>query len=177
MKATWKVAVLYENTEAREAAVAFCDRLVERFWAQVGFDIGWWSFELLAEPGAAGEAAEKAADANLVVFASQFETGLPWSLRAWNETWLARRGEREGTLVELAISAAVPNRDSAAKPAYLRQLAHRGGMDYLTHIPQDLLQPIPESPESCSQRAEQMTSLLDEILHQLPPPAPVRFSA
>jgi hypothetical protein len=44
-------------------------------------------------------------------------------------------------------------------------------MDYLTEVPQELSHPIPESPESCAERACQVTSLLAEIL-QFPPSGP-----
>jgi len=39
-------------------------------------------------------------------------------------------------------------------------------MDYVTEVPQNLCEPIPGSPESCSERAETVTSVLDEILHR-----------
>ena len=69
-KAAWSVVVLYEDPAARERAVGFCDQLVRRFWSRFEFDVGWWSFALLEEPGSAKEAAEKAAQADLIVFAA-----------------------------------------------------------------------------------------------------------
>ena len=39
-------------------------------------------------------------------------------------------------------------------------------MDYLTHVPQDIARAIPDSLDSYSKRADQVTSLLDEILRQ-----------
>jgi hypothetical protein len=39
-------------------------------------------------------------------------------------------------------------------------------MDYLTEVPQEIAQPIPDSLESFSERAQYMTSVLDEILHK-----------
>jgi hypothetical protein len=43
-------------------------------------------------------------------------------------------------------------------------------MDYLTQVPQDIPRCIPESIESYTERADQVTSLLDGILHQQAPP-------
>jgi hypothetical protein len=38
-------------------------------------------------------------------------------------------------------------------------------MDYLSHVPPMIPRIIPDSLESFNQQAEQVTSLLDEILH------------
>jgi hypothetical protein len=59
----------------------------------------------------------------------------------------------------------------AQKHRYLRQIAHRGSMDYLTQLPLSLSRLVPESLDSYTQRAVQVSSVLDEILHhQAPPP-------
>jgi hypothetical protein len=43
-------------------------------------------------------------------------------------------------------------------------------MDYLTHIPQDMAR-ISDSLDSYTIRADEVTSVLDDILHQqMPPP-------
>jgi hypothetical protein len=60
---------------------------------------------------------------------------------------------------------------SVEKYAYLRNAAHRAGMDYLTQIPQSISsRSIPDSLDSYSQRADKVTSVLDGILHQKAPP-------
>jgi hypothetical protein len=171
MKGTWTVAVVYENAETREAGVAFCDCLVQKFWSQFGFDVSWWPFSLLADPGASTEALKSAAEANFIVFASAAETKLPEHVRNWVEQWVLLRGEREGTLVGLPFSTDVQGAGPTQIHLYLRDVAHRAGMDYLTEVPQNIGQPIPDSPEFFCQRAETVTSVLDEILHQ-PPPRP-----
>lgn len=169
-QATWQVVVIYEDPETRETAVSFCDRMVERFWSQVGFDIDWCSFDLLAKDACAGAAAEKAAGADLIVFATRPGGELPLHLRAWTDAWLRRRGKREGVLVGLLAECA----EAADRHHYFRDLAHRGGLDYLTEVPQSLSYPLPGSPESYTERADQVTSLLEDILHQPAPPPSVR---
>jgi hypothetical protein len=163
------VMVIYENTKAREAAVAFCDRLVEKFWAHAGFEVSWWSLALLAEAGPARQAAEKAVAADLIVFAAPPEGDLPLHVRAWIEGWLPQRGEREGALVGL-IEGTTQAGELTDKHFYLRRLAHRLGMDYLTELPQSLSSSVADSPELDSARVHQVTSLLDDILRQ--PAAP-----
>ncbi len=170
-KATRPVVVIYEDDVAREAAVTFCDQLVQRFWSLCGFDISWWSFQLLAEGRASQEAASKAAGAELVIFAARPEGDLPALVDAWIESWLHLRGDREGALVGLMDPCGTLTGGATTKYLRLRTAAHRAGMDYLTQVPQNFTYAIPNSLESYSERAEQVTSVLDEIL-QRPPPTP-----
>jgi len=165
MKRNWSVTVVYEDTPTRESAVKFCDLLVKRFWSQSEFSINWWGFSQLEDSTTAQEAQDKAAEADLIIFAAQPETEFSDPLEHWIETWLSRRGEREGALIGLndpcaAVGSAVPG-----KFCYLRNVAHRAGMDYLTNLPEEL-RAIPDSPESCSERARQVTHVLDDILRR-----------
>jgi len=171
-KAAWSVVVVYEDPVARERAVSFCDQLVGRFWARFEFDVSWWSFALLADTATAEEAAEKAARADLIIFCATPEGDFPASLKAWVESWIGRRSEREGMLVGLMESGASPNVGEGEKHHLLRYAAHRGAMDYLTQVPQDIGRSIPDSLESYTERADQITSLLDDILRRPMPPLP-----
>lgn len=167
-KATWSVVVVYEDAATREHAVTFCDQLVSRFWAACEFDVSWWSFALLDKPPATEEAAERATQADLIVFSAGPEGDFPPSVKAWIESWLNQRGDREGLLVGLMQQGNGDREEQ--KHHYLRQAAHRGAMDYLTQMPPGISLSIPDSFESYTQRADQVTSLLDDILHQQPPP-------
>ncbi len=169
-KAAWSVVVVYEDSAARERAVGFCDQLVGRFWAKCEFDVSWWPFAMLEETRAAKEAAEKAAGADLILFSATPEGDFPLAVKAWIEAWLNQRGEREGMLVGLMEPLADPAGREGLKHHCLRNAAHRGAMDYLTHVPQDISLSIPDSLECYTKRADQVTSLLDDILHQQPPP-------
>jgi hypothetical protein len=171
VKSTWSVIVVYENAEARESAVAFCDRLVERFWADFGFDVNWCAYESLHDRTKADEAAVKAGEADLIVVAHKTRRDLPGIVKVWTETWLTLRGEHEGTLVGLADLE--PENKASACHSYLRQVAHRAGMDFVTELPQSI-DTIPDSPETLADRAKQVTSVLDGILHQ---PSPAQFSS
>ena len=120
----------------------------------------------------ANEAALKAACADLIIFSAAPEGDFPVALKAWIETWLSKRGDREGMLCRPNRPVSRSHRREGQKHQCLRNAAHHGAMDYLTQIPQDIAFSIPESIDSYTQRADQVTSLLDDILHQqLPPPA------
>lgn len=169
-KAPWSVVVVYEDPAARERAVGFCDQLVARFWEQFEFDVSWWSFALLGEPGSARQAAQKAAGAGLVVIAATPEGDFSIPVKAWIESWLALRGEREGILACLLEPAAGAGNQEGPKHRCLRDAAHRGAMDFLTQVPQGISRTIPDSLESYTSRADEVTSVLDNILRQQAPP-------
>jgi hypothetical protein len=164
MKGTWSVVVIYENEEARDAAVQFCDCLVERFWSQCGFDVSWWSYALLEEGTTAAQARDKATEAHLVVFAIGQE--LPGHVRSWIEDWVLRRGEREG-----ACAGLLPSTVAESTQIYLREAAHRAGMDFLTQVPPNISWSMADGIESCTERAHQTTSILEEILRSPRPPS------
>jgi hypothetical protein len=172
VKTAWSVVVAYEDTAAREQAVDFCDQLVRRFWARFEFEVSWWSFNLLQAEHVALEAADKAARADLIILSSVRQDDLPAVVKGWIENWLTRRGDCEGILAGLMGQGTAADGLETHNHYYLRQVAHRGGMDYLTQLPQNISRLTPESPESYTRRAAQVTSVLDEILHhQAPPPA------
>ena len=171
-KSGWSVVVVYEDLAARERAVSFCDQLVGRFWERRELEVNWWPFALLEQAESAAEAAERAARADLIVFSACSEGDFPTAIRVWIECWLDRRGEREGLLAGLLEPAAAPAGREGPKHHCLRKAAHRADMDYLTQVPQGISRAMPDSLDSFSRRAEQMTSVLDEILrHQPPPPS------
>jgi hypothetical protein len=174
-KAFWSVVVVYQDGAARERAVDFCDQLVARFWSRFAFDVSWWSFDQLEELIAAGEAKQKATGAELIVFSSTLEGEPPLHVKAWLEGTLGQRKEREGVLVGIMDAPPVPPVAEAPKHRYLRTAAHQAAMDYLTQLPPDLARTMPDSLDSYTSRADHVTSLLDNILHQqpsLPTPLP-----
>ena len=161
---------MYEDAAARERAVTFCDQLVSRFWTKCDFDVSWWPFALLDQAMAAKEATERAAQADLIVFAATAEGDFPINVKAWVEAWLKQRGDREGKLASLLEPIAGAEDREGQKHHYLREVAHHGAMDYLTQVPPGMSRLIPDSLEAYTERADQVTSLLDDILHQQPPP-------
>jgi hypothetical protein len=172
MKTTKAIAVVYDNAQARHTAIRFCDGLVSRFWEQFEFEISWWSFHQLDRVDSGDEAAKKAGTADLVVFATSGGRWVSPSFEKWVELWLPEREAHEGVLVSLSSARASTDLAASAMSPYLRSLAHRAGMDYLTEMPEGLSHLIPESVDSCAERAQRVTTLLDEILHSPLPAAP-----
>ena len=171
MKATWSVAVIFEDARTQETAITFCDSLVRRFWAELEFDVSWWAFKGLERPEAAEEAINKSLGADVVVFSVQGQSEVPAHVQQWADAWLERRGKREGALVGLLNAEEDAKPEPVRAQGFLRHLAHRAGMDFLTEVPQNLVNRFPETLESCSERAHHVTTVLDGILHR-PAPAP-----
>jgi hypothetical protein len=129
---------------------------------------GWWLFEQLSVKAHAGEAAAKAAAADLVVFSVSTTGDLPGHVKLWIEMWIANRKDREGALVCLVSHPHSPAYLASLKEIYLRHTAHRAGMDYLSEIPSASGKALPDSPDSCCERARHVSSVLDEILRAGP---------
>jgi hypothetical protein len=153
------VLVLFDDDAARKEAVKLCDGLIHRFWQDHEFEVSWCSFGSLRDPQSGQRCSTKASGADLVIFAASGH--LPGEMKSWIDDWIRQRGEREGVLIDVCGS---PDTTTSDTQLYLRSVAHRAGMDYLTQVPQTLSWCIPDSPESYRQRAHTMTSVLHEIL-------------
>jgi hypothetical protein len=165
------LVVVYEDPAIRERAVHFCERMAIK---TADMDMDWWSFPLLSHPTLAHSAVEKASNADVVVFAMDARGDLPDEIKLWIEKWLNKRGEREGALVGLLGRQEGLQEIVSFREIYLRHAARRAGMDYLSHAAPTLRRAIPDSIDSFSERAGQMTSVLDDILQKHPhSPPPV----
>lgn len=162
------VVVVYEDTAIREHAVRFCERLAYEGDSAGTLELNWWSFELLTNPAVASDAVKLAAVADVVVFAMNAGGDLPQDIKIWMEKWLNKRGEREGALVGLLAYGDAPHDEASFREIYLRHLAKRTGMDYLSQSAPTRKGAIPDSLDSFSERAGQMTACLDGILHKHP---------
>lgn len=163
---TWAVVVVYEDTLTRDRALAVCDMLVQHFWTKVEFEFNWWREAFLTDSIIAREASWYAANADLIIFSIHAEGELSAGTTAWIETWLDKRGKRDGALIGLLGTPADPKTEVDLKHRYLRQIAQHGGLDYLSSILPITQREVENSIELIHQRAGQMTSVLDQILNQ-----------
>jgi hypothetical protein len=169
MKAKWTTVVVYEDRVTRDAAVNFCDELVRRFWRDCEVDVDWCSLSDLEEEQRAREASEKAAEADLIVFAIRPAEAISPELKGWVESWLEKRGDREGKMIGLLDQSGLGS-GTVNRYVFLRSAAHRSGMDYLTQIADGLASATPESLDAYTERTAQVTHVLDDILRQPVPP-------
>jgi hypothetical protein len=166
----WSVLVLYDDAETRQRAMKVCDHLVHQFWSEVEFTFHWWRTDFLEDDTMAATAAADAANADFIVANSSPERELSPFVRNWFDAWISQREGREGAFVDLTEAGAASAIRAQHKKNFLRNVAHRAGMDYLTKVPTAINSALPDSVESVDLRAGQITSVLDDILHQPPPP-------
>jgi hypothetical protein len=159
------VAVVYEDTLTRDRAMVVCDELVQRFWAEVDFEITWWRESYLADSDIALAATDSAVNADLIVFSTHANGELSAGLTTWIETWLDKRQEGEGALIGLIGTPNDANTDADLKHRYLTKIAERGKLDYLSSLLPIAPPMVDESIDSIHRRADQVTAVLEQILH------------
>lgn len=168
---TWSVVVLYEDKATRERAMTTCDHLVKQFWAEVEFDFHWWRTDFLVDPRLAQSAGFDARDANVIIFSSLPETELSPVVLHWFDQWGEQRADRDGLFLDLTYAAVPATPLISRKQSRLRDIASRARLDYVTRFPPQLGGTLPNSWQNAEARAAQVTSVLDEILHRVPPPS------
>jgi len=126
------IVILYDGIATRTRAMATCDYLVRQFWSDVELKFHWWRTDFLQDPTLAVVAAENAAAADFLVIANEATGEISPALESWFESWLARRRDRQGALVDLALTTAAP---TGAREQFLREICQRGNFDYLAAFP------------------------------------------
>jgi hypothetical protein len=169
-KEIWFVVVLYDDAATRQRAMEVCDHLAKRFWSEVELKFHWWRTDFLEDAGMAATAADNSRNADFIVVCVMPDGDLPPEVKQWFEAWITRREGREGALIDLTPTTGSSPLAAQRKKTFLRDAAHRAGMDYLTNFPPVINRALPDSFESATLRATQMTTVLDGILHHSPPP-------
>jgi hypothetical protein len=172
-KAICNVVVIYEDVPTRQRAMSACDFLMQQLWSEVEFEFHWWRTDFLEQPEMAQVAAEQAARADFVIFCCRAEGEVSPGLRAWCERWIEERQGRDGALLNLTEGEAPGADVSSSVETFLRGVARLAMLDYFTTVRQTGAGTLPGSFEEVERRASEISSVLDEILHQ--PPRPPSF--
>ena len=165
--------IAYEDSLTRNRAMQICDRLMEKFWMDMEFDLSWWRFDFLRDAGIVKAAANAAARSDLILVSAHAGRELPSHVQKWIETWVPRRELGNGVLVAMIGTSEDQLRGLTPIHVYLREAAQRANLDYLPQVVDAPLNELNTSIETISKRAEKVTSLLDGILHR--PTIPTRW--
>jgi len=163
------VAVAYADKATRERAMLLCDHLVDKLWQDVDFEITWWKFDYLNDQRIASDAADAARQADMVIFSAEADRELTPAVQGWIESWAARRESREGALVALIGNDNGPANGTGPVHIYLRGVARRAEMDYLSNLPDSLSEQVSGSVQSISPRSAPAPSTLDRIYQRASP--------
>jgi len=165
-KEVFSVLISYEDSTTRDRAMRVCDRLMEKFWKDVEFDCNWWRFDFLRDLGIVDAAAHSAARADLILVSAHAGRELPPAVQKWIETWLPLRKSGGGVLGAMIGTGEDHYRGLTPIHVYLREAARRANMDFLSQMIDAPLGRLDGSIERITNRAEKVTSLLDNILHR-----------
>lgn len=127
------VVVIYDDNTTRARALAACDYLVNQIWESVELDFHWWRTDFLRDQYMARAAAHYAIAADFLVVCSNPTGEISRILGSWFEDWISRRRSREGVFIDL-ISAQNARDSSPRHHDTLRDIARRGGFDYLSAV-------------------------------------------
>jgi len=163
------VAVVYEDSATRDRAMSLCDHLVHKLWEDIDFEFSWWKCDYLCDAGIAADAAVAAGRADMIIFSGDADRELSPAVKTWTETWAARRENREGALVALVGMGNGPVQGAGTSHIYLRDVAQRAEMDYLTNLSDPLSEPVNGLVHGMTQRAAPVSSVLDRFLLRVSP--------
>ena len=165
-KFPFDLVIAYDDTATRSRAVQLHDHLAQQLTDDYDFQCSWWRLEHLHNPHLSEQAADAAADANMVILSVRGDRPLPPAFKAWLPRWLARKGSQKSALVVLMSTAGLPTEESRRLQSYLQQVARQARMDFFAHV-----YPLPKAEagytvEGLARRAEMVTPLLEDILDQ-----------
>src|SRR5437016_5747792 len=120
--------VVYEDAGARARVEEVYESLTRQFSKDFCFGCTWCGFEDLTDPRVAGDTARVAAEADLILFSANAHTEPPSVVKAWVESWIARKKVRESALGGLLNRTETGDGKGMPIQAYLTDVARRGGM-------------------------------------------------
>ena len=128
--------------------------------------IDLWRFDLLDSPEVCHEAAQGAAEADLVVVSTHGGAELPAGVELWLNDWVRLRGSEPCAMVLSLDLSVEPRADHAQPLVYLRALAERAGLNLFPHFGEVPRLASNLERELLACRAFHLSSTFDEILHR-----------
>ena len=162
----FSVVVAYEDRHARDRMVHIYDNVTAGLADEIELHFTWWRFDLLTDPELFAEAVRSAVEAEMIVFSAHAGSEFPRQVRKWVDVWTKQRANRSGALAALIGLDEDARSGITPRHLYLRQVAERAQMDYLSHA----VVPLPDeqrvSVDSILNRAATSSHLLEDILHE-----------
>lgn len=165
-KYPFDLAVVYEDTATRNRAMQLYDHLAQQLLDEYDFQCSWWKLDHLDNPGLCDQAADAAAEANMVIVSLRGDQGPSTVFEQWLHGWLSRRGDQKSALVVLLGEKGERGSQTRHLQSQLQQAARQARMDFFVHAYDPPAPGVPGSPELRVHRAETVTPVLEEIPEQ-----------
>ena len=130
-KAAKRLALLavFEDSVTGRRVKEFCQGLSRNLGQQCQIVEHVWLFSTFRLRELQEIAAEEASASDLVIISVHRAEGLPDEVKSWVDLWLSHKGARQAVL--LALLEPGDEGASGATEPYLREIARRGGMEFL----------------------------------------------
>lgn len=159
------IVVLYDGDATRARALSACDFLVNQFWKDVELEFHWWRTDFLSDSTFATVASTNAVASDFLIVCLESHREIAPALESWFESWLTKRRDREGALVDLTHKAGSTEKETLIQ-TFLREISQRGNFDYLTAVPGD-----GQHSKSENHTAQGYFQRIDDILSEPRPPS------
>ena len=124
----------------------------------------WWDIGGLSDPGVFQDAVHAATTADILMVSVRTTDPLPLELYLWIETWLPLRLQLAGVLVALIGVPGRPGTDSSRIGHYLRDVARRGQLEFLSPDQESPLELPVFSVQEIAERAAATTQVLSDVI-------------
>ena len=118
-----RILIAYDTIQTGKRAEMIYERLLERLGNNFEFEQQLWRFDLLEDHILRELAAQDAAQADIVIIATDNDSDLPISVQLWLESALEQH-------VGAAALVALTRHHKPPVQPYLEDVARRGGMDF-----------------------------------------------
>ena len=163
-KYPFDLVVAYEDIATRNQALRLYDSVSSRLLDDYDFQCSWWKLEFLQSQPLFDQAADAAAESNMLVLSLREGHRLPDIVERWIEAIVERRDFRKTALVALVCNLPPEKAQGAPVVAALHRFAHRANMDFFCNTFELPNETTAVSFERIDARVHTVTPLLNEIL-------------
>lgn len=168
-KYPFDLVVAYEDIATRNQALRLYDSVSSQLLDDYDFQCSWWKLDFLQSRPLFEQAADAAAESNMLVLSLRDSQRLPEVVERWIEAIIRRRDYRKTALVALICNLAADKTQSAPVVAALHRFAHQANMDFFCNTFDLPSETTAVSFDRIDARVHTVTPLLNEILHQRTP--------
>jgi hypothetical protein len=168
-KYPFDLVVAYEDIATRNQALHLYDRIAQRLLDDYDFQCSWWKMDFLKSRPLFEQAADAAAESNMLVLSLRDGHRLPEVIERWLEAITQRRDYRKTALVSLICNLTPDKIHGAPVVTSLHRFAHQANMDFFCNTFDLPRESTDTSFERIDARVHTVTPLLNEILHRQAP--------